>query len=63
MPPRACCDDGTRNGTPPVTHPAATQSDSVSPGPVDQRGYDHPGRPRRLTQGRHRQPALLPPDL
>ena len=25
MPPRACCDDGIRNGTAPVTLPAATR--------------------------------------
>ena len=49
--PRACCDDGTRNANSPVTRLTATQRVSVSPGRVDQRGYDHPGRLRRLTQG------------
>ena len=38
MPPRACCDDGTRDANSPVTSPAATQSVLVSPGPLDQRG-------------------------
>jgi hypothetical protein len=44
MPPRACCDDGTRNGRPPSL--TQSQSDSVSPGPVDQRSYDHPPSPK-----------------
>lgn len=55
MPPGACCDDGTRNCAPPVTHPAATQSGSVSPDPVgDARSVRPPGHRAGRRCGRHR---------